>query len=1101
MAKALLKAYMTVRLRIILIFGLTLAGLLLLAMASAWLILMRGYARLENEQATNNTQRVTAAIANDLENLEAPLADWAQWDDLYAYMQNRNPAFARGNLVDSTFTSLHIEVMVILDADGKPVYRNAFDLERKCRMPFPSGLAPVLAPKGNFLRLLKETKGPVGGVIIMPAAPLLIAARPITESTGKAIPRGTLIMARFLDDDWRDHIASITHVHFIVRPLPAPYLSRDFRAAANRLLAGETTVVRPLDRKTIAGYSLVNDPYGQPALILQMQNSRGIHAQGLASIRYLILCLLGSGLIFGALALVLTDKYLLSRLSRLHQTVSDIAVSSDFSSRLAIEGNDELSSLSSAVNEMLGALAIAHQMEMEKQAMLRVFHDIQIELSRQETVDDLCRRAIELGRSQLGFDRLSIWRISEEPNIIIGTYGVDEDGHIRDERACRLDVTQDTVIGRVFHSDTPVVLMDKTNLLDNRATTVGVGSLATAVLRDSGKVVAYLAVDNLLTGRPITSQDCEFIGLYATAIGHLYSQKRASEALRASEDQYRTLFSTMSEGFGLHEIICDDQGRPVDYRFLDVNPAFEQLTGLVRGDIIGRTVREVLPDVEQDWIDRYGQVALTGNPISFSNYSQPLDRHYEVMAFRPRPGHFAVLFFDTTARKRIEDRLNFLAHNDDLTSLPNRFLFIDRLNTELSHALRHGRHIAVMFLDLDRFKEVNDSLGHDIGDQLLRAVAKRLSDCVRESDTVARMSGDEFVFILPDIASTASVEATAQRILRTLTDPFMIREHELYISASIGVTLAPSDGGSVDSLMRNADVAMYRAKERGGDTYQFFSPEMGAAITERHALEQRLRKAIELDEFELYYQPQVDFTTGRIYAIESLVRWQHPELGLVAPLDFIPLSEETGQIELIGYWVLQTACRQMQQWREAGLGELRVAVNLSARQFERQNIVENVKRVLEETGLPPHLLELEITERIAMRDSEYTITTLHQLRELGVRIALDDFGIGHCSFGYLKRFPVDTLKIDRAFVQDILDDQNNAEIVRAIIVLGQALGLTVIAECVETEGQAAMLFTHGCKYFQGYYFCPPLPANECQSLLASASGLPVSIWGTIGTVE
>ncbi len=563
--------------------------------------------------------------------------------------------------------------------------------------------------------------------------------------------------------------------------------------------------------------------------------------------------------------------------------------------------------------------------------------------------------------------------------------------------------------------------------------------------------------------------------------------RHAQQALVRSESKYQQLFNTMTEGFALHEIICDADGIPVDYRFLEVNPAFEELTGLSARQVVGRTAREVLPTLEPEWVENYGRVALQGEAMHFTRESAGIGRTFEVVAYAPNPGQFATVFMDITERMQAEARLNFLAYYDDLTGLPNRFLFTDRLGQELAHAARRHTAVGLFLLDLDRFKEINETLGHGMGDRLLQSVSQRLNECVRETDTLARMGGDEFFIILPGLTNPPlDTEITALRLQTALARPFVIDGQDLYISASIGITIAPADGTSVETLMRNADIAMYRAKEQGRDSYCYFSAEMGTTLSERHMLANELRKAIDSRELYLAYQPQVDMTTRRVFGVEALLRWRHPLHGEISPARFIPVAEETGLIEPIGEWVLRTACAQMREWRRNGAHEVSVAVNLSARQFERRHIVETVRDALDSTGLPPDALELEITESTAMQDTNYAIQTLGQLRDLGVRIAIDDFGTGHCSFGYLKRFPVSTLKIDRVFIRDISSDKNNAAIVEAMTVLGQALGLDLIAECVETVPQLHGLQAHGCQRFQGYLFSKPLSPDDCAAYIADA---------------
>jgi diguanylate cyclase (GGDEF)-like protein len=436
-----------------------------------------------------------------------------------------------------------------------------------------------------------------------------------------------------------------------------------------------------------------------------------------------------------------------------------------------------------------------------------------------------------------------------------------------------------------------------------------------------------------------------------------------------------------------------------------------------------------------------------------------------------------------TITERTQANLYSLAHIDALTGLPNRLLFLDRLNQTMVQAHRNERLVAVMLLDLDRFKAINDTLGHTMGDLLLKSVAERLATCVREDDTVARLGGDEFTVLLPEIRYIQDAAAVAQKILDALAQPFFLDGHEVFIGASIGISLYPFDD-ELSALLRNADTAMYVSKQHGGNTYQFYTAEMSTASLRRLSLEGALRRALERGEFVLHYQPQIDLARGEIVGAEALVRWQHPDLGLLGPMEFIPLAEENGLIIPLGEWVLRAACAQNRAWQNAGLPPIRVAVNLSVRQFHQKNLADIVARILGQTGLDAHRLELEITESCLMQNTQTTVTLLTELNRLGVRISIDDFGTGYSSLAYLKRFPIDTLKIDRSFVCDIDTDPNDAAIVKAIIALAQSLEMHVIAEGVETQNQLDFLRTYQCNEIQGYLISRPLPAGDFAALLA-----------------
>ena len=434
-------------------------------------------------------------------------------------------------------------------------------------------------------------------------------------------------------------------------------------------------------------------------------------------------------------------------------------------------------------------------------------------------------------------------------------------------------------------------------------------------------------------------------------------------------------------------------------------------------------------------------------------------------------------------RKRAEATVEHQAHYDLLTNLPNRNTFRDRLTVALAQTGRNRKMLGVLFVDLDRFKTIVDTLGHTIGDRLLRGVAERLRASLEDGDTLARMGGDEFVILLPQIARADRAVRVAQRVLDAIKPPFQFDQHELHITMSIGITLYPYDGEDADTLLKNADTALYRAKEQGRNNYQLYTPAMNARAFERLALENSLRKAIERREFLLHYQPQVHMKTGVIVGVEALVRWQHPDLGLVYPAEFISIAEETGLITQLGEWVLRTACAQNKAWQKAGLPPMTVAVNLSARQFQQQDLVDTVARILKETGLDAKWLEMEITEGIAMQNADYTNVLLRGLKAMGVKISLDDFGTGYSSLSYLKKFPIDTLKIDQSFVRDLTSDPNDEAIANAVIVLAHSLKLNVVAEGVETPEQETYLRDHHCDISQGFLFSNQLPASALESLV------------------
>ncbi|TNF78515.1 EAL domain-containing protein [Pseudomonas sp. ICMP22404] len=435
------------------------------------------------------------------------------------------------------------------------------------------------------------------------------------------------------------------------------------------------------------------------------------------------------------------------------------------------------------------------------------------------------------------------------------------------------------------------------------------------------------------------------------------------------------------------------------------------------------------------------------------------------------------------AKVAYAERVEYLAYHDALTGLPNRSLFSKLLIQHIHEAHRYQRQMAVLFLDLDRFKQINDTLGHDAGDQLLQEVANRLKACLRESDIVARLGGDEFVVLLPQLSDEKYVAGTAQKILAAVARPFHLREQEFRVTASIGISLFARDGQDEQTLKKNADIAMYQAKQQGKNTFQFYSEKLNAESLERQTLELGLRHALERNEFRLHYQAKRDIDSGQITGMEALLRWEHPDLGLVAPMQFIPVAEETGLILPIGKWVLRTVCEQNVAWQRQGLPHLCVAVNLTARQFADEHLLTDLATILADTGMDARLLELEITESLLMQDVRKTLQVLTDLKALNIRIAIDDFGIGYSSLSALKQFPLDSIKIDRSFIRDVTSLAEDRALTEAIITMGRTLSLTVVAQGVETKEQADFLRDNACDEFQGFYFNKPVPADQFKVLL------------------
>ncbi|HAF54725.1 MAG TPA: GGDEF domain-containing protein, partial [Thauera sp.] len=557
-------------------------------------------------------------------------------------------------------------------------------------------------------------------------------------------------------------------------------------------------------------------------------------------------------------------------------------------------------------------------------------------------------------------------------------------------------------------------------------------------------------------------------------------------ALKHAEGELRrlaTVFTNSSEGM----LITDAQAQIVA-----VNPAFSRITGHAPEAVIGRSPA-ILNSGRQDagfyrrmWTTINSRGQWQGEIWNRRRNGSIYPEWLSITAVHDEHGalvNYIGIFSDITERKEAEARILHLAHHDPLTNLPNRALLHDRLHQALLQARRDRRGVAVLLLDLDRFKAINDTLGHESGDGLLLQITARCRNAISETDTLARLSGDEFVFVLPEAGDPQEASAAARRILDAVALPCQLGEHQITVTASIGIALYDQDGDTESVLLRNADAAMHRAKEAGRNGFEFYSAEMNTASLGQLLLENQLRGAAERGELLLHYQPKQCARTRRLLGLEALLRWQHPELGMVAPGRFIPLAEETGLIGPIGEWVLAEACRQQRAWLDAGLEVVPIAVNLSAQQLAQQNFVARVASAIDAAGLAPSLIELELTETMLMRDIDRNIHTLIRLREMGVRLSIDDFGTGYSSLNYLRQFPVNALKIDRSFVSDISTEGTEGKIAAAIIGMAHSLGLEAIAEGVETETQRSFLTAQGCHQLQGYLIGRPVPAAEIEKRL------------------
>jgi diguanylate cyclase (GGDEF)-like protein/PAS domain S-box-containing protein len=673
-------------------------------------------------------------------------------------------------------------------------------------------------------------------------------------------------------------------------------------------------------------------------------------------------------------------------------------------------------------------------------------------------------------------------------------YFVDEHDRAPDP----MPLEGDTLTGRVITRGEALLVTPDTAVavMPEPEAVIGTPSLdwLGVPLRSQGRTIGALVVQSYAGDVRYDAQDKALLEFVSGQVAAAIARKQADQATQASEHRFRLLFEQNLAGVF--------RSAP-DGRILACNAAFARMLGYDGPEQLHSLNAS---DLYFEGQDRDGYVAelvekgeVTSMVMRFKRRDGTEMWGMEtVRAIRDEAGEpvvFQGTLVDFTDYKRAEEarteltiQLAHLAQHDSLTGLPNRLLFQDRLGQALAQARRRGTQVAVLYMDIDRFKQINDTLGHSAGDALLRLVAGRLSSCIRRSDTLARLGGDEFTVVLNELAEPGDAMRVGHTLVEAMRKPFALEGRELYVSVSLGISLFPGDGDDAETLLVNADVAMYRAKEMGRDTFQWFSPEMNVLARERLELEGDLRRALAAGQLDLHYQPQVD-GAGRIAGLEALLRWEHPTLGNVAPTRFIPLAEETGLIVPIGQWVLRRACAQAARWRAAGHRWLRVSVNASALQFRRSDWVATVRSALADSGLPAQALELEITESLLLQSVTETTANLLELRDLGVRIAIDDFGTGYSSLSYLHKLPITTLKIDQSFVREIGAGAHgageDAPIVRTIVALARNLGMAVVAEGVETEAQRALLLRLGCDALQGYLLHPPLPVAAVDALLAA----------------
>ena len=900
----------------------TLLGLIAVVYVCSHTFLLNSFGSLERQETARNVLRASDAIAQEAERIHGLSADWSDWDDTYKFMGDKNKAYIDANL---SVVTLKLDLMMYLDTSGNVFYARKVDRVKGVGPPDPLEVRHALKfdqARANWP--VKNLNG-ISGVVKLPEGPMIVSVRPIRKTSQEGSVKGWIVFGYWLNAEAVTEVAHTTHLKLDLMSLESGMDKAPFRKAMGEIQGPRSVSLQTLDRQTIAGYTFVYDVFGAPVGMLKVSDKRAIYLQGAQSVDFVVRLLIISAVVFGFVILWVLEVAALGRVFKLTNQVESLTEEESDDGRVTLGGSDELATLASQINRMLGKIH-------ESRSLLK-------------TKNDSLNRVIEELRTSNNALENAV------------------------EGIARLDST-----GRICAAN---------------------ASFADAFKLDLDHVTGIAWTSLVAEG----SKE-----LFAENSAHLsVTGKRSFETEGVRSDGEKFFAECV-----LFPIEADHGGDRSCYWFLK----------------------------------------------------------------------------DISDRKLLEVQIQYQAYHDSLTGLPNRLLFLDRLDGALLRSKRHGEAVGVVFIDLDNFKVINDSLGHEAGDNLLVAVAQVLRACIRPEDTVARLGGDEFTILLSELSSVEEVVAIVERIIDAFRRPVLLSSGVAFVSASFGVTYSQGGSATSDEMLRDADTAMYCAKNQGKASYVIFDPSMNVAAVARMELESDLRKAIELDDFFLVYQPLIDLESGRVTGMEALLRWQHPQRGLVMPMEFIPVAEETGLIVPIGAWVLEQACLHTKDWNLRYGCELSVSVNLSGMQLQKADIVETIAEILTRTGFDPRLLTLEITEGVLMKDSHGASDKLHRLKSLGVRLAIDDFGTGYSSMSCLGIFPVDNVKIDRSFIEVMGESTSSEAIVAAMVTLSKKMQFEVTAEGIEVREQLLQLKKLGCNSAQGFLFYRPMSHDEFESELA-----------------
>jgi diguanylate cyclase (GGDEF)-like protein/PAS domain S-box-containing protein len=1023
-----------------------LGALALLATLSiaAHSILDASFKALEDDQARKNLIRAKNAVDEEIQKLDEIIVDWALWDDSVRFMRGGGKDFLASNLNDRTLNFLCLRAILFLGLDGRPRWAAGFDPVNGVRERLPEGLLERFA-SGSPLLVAGNAEDRIKGLLRLPEGIYIAAACPILDSEGRGPALGTMVMLRSFDVRQAALIAERMRLPLGFERMETPP-SADIAPLAAQLTRSGDMVVDDVSRNVMAGVMLLPDMVGEPAVRLVVREPRDIMTIGDMAMRRTYFWMSASALLFLAALLFFLERRVLSRLQRLTFQVDSLGAPGGTVAigRVDMPGTDELAVLARRINATLAELERSRQSlatqctltEAQEGYLLQILDSIQTGVL---LVDPQTDRILECN----AFAATAVGMTREE---ILGRLC---QGIIRlEEESCAIGEAgkgSEQCLGRLLRGD---------------------GS-SLAVIKSSSHIER--GGRRLLLETFIDVEDLH----------------RAQEALKRSEEVYRTIFMNT----GTATILIE-----ADTTISLANQEFEKLSGVPRREIEGkRRWTEFFDPEDVEWMLLHHVKRRQSPGLAPRNYETRFINHLGerriallTVAMIPGTQISVASIEDITERKKAEEQLRHQAFHDALTGLPNRLLLLDRMERSVESARREGERVAVLLMDLDRFKDINDTLGHSAGDQLLNLVGQRLLGAMRRSDTVARLGGDEFVVVVDAPGGEEAVSQVARHILACFAEPFDLGGHTLHVRLSVGIAMFPEHGDIPDMLLKNADLAMYRAKERGRNTFDFYTSELNDQAVRRLSIETALRRALDSGGIEVFYQPKVELTAPgmvpRLTGAEALVRMRREDGTLVPPADFISIAEDTGLILPLATHVLGTACRQAAAWR-AKRPDFVIAVNLSPRQFLRPGLAARALGIVRAAGLPPEAVEFEITENLLLDSRAETIAALDELDASGAAVVLDDFGKEYSSLGYIKKLPIEAIKIDRSFIDDLPRDEDDAAIVKSILAMAETLELRVVAEGVETAEQLDFLTGIGCREFQGYHFSRPLPAAEMETLL------------------